>query len=295
MSTTSQNPPHESQDTTISEPPPPPLLPRTLHGSCHCRHVTYTAEIALPFRPTFPVASRCNCTICLKTGFTNIQPHNGREGFKLLTPKGLDEKLGEGRLGDLGKLDGIGDYCNLDKLNRHDEEGVTKNRNGSQNENEKGDRKEKRKEKEKNSEIHRYFCQKCSVMICAEGRYFMPSSPGKTERSRKRPEDNLEERNADSRLGVEATSVNEPDSTDTDSNDKAERGNSGDADREEQLEEEDDGEEGEIVDFFSINLGTLDQPQEGLDLSLFKMEYYDGRNNNWMGGRREAPWSGGLV
>jgi hypothetical protein len=54
--------------------------------------------------------------------------------------------------------------------------------------------------------------------------------------------------------------------------------------------------EGKKVDFFTINLMTLDQPQEGLDLSKFKMSYYDGLTNNWEGGQKEnEPWSGGTI
>ena len=56
-----------------------------------------------------------------------------------------------------------------------------------------------------------------------------------------------------------------------------------------------EGGEGEKVHFFAINVGTLDQPQEGLDMSVFRMEYWDGRNDNWMGGPRDVPWVGGLV
>jgi hypothetical protein len=49
------------------------------------------------------------------------------------------------------------------------------------------------------------------------------------------------------------------------------------------------------VDFFSLNLNTLDQPQEGLDLSKFKIEYWDGLHNNWQAGKAEKPYSGGIV
>jgi hypothetical protein len=53
--------------------------------------------------------------------------------------------------------------------------------------------------------------------------------------------------------------------------------------------------QGQKTDFFSLNIMTLDQPQEGLDLSKFKMTYWDGLNNNWAAGQREVPWPGGPV
>jgi hypothetical protein len=49
------------------------------------------------------------------------------------------------------------------------------------------------------------------------------------------------------------------------------------------------------VDFVSLNLSTLDQPQDGVDLSKFKIEYWDGLHNNWKAGKAEKPYSGGLV
>jgi len=54
---------------------------------------------------------------------------------------------------------------------------------------------------------------------------------------------------------------------------------------------------GQMHEFFQINLVTLDQPQEGLDLSQFKMRYVDGRNNKWdvVRGHEEGPHSGGVV
>ena len=53
--------------------------------------------------------------------------------------------------------------------------------------------------------------------------------------------------------------------------------------------------EGAVVEFFGVNVVTLDQPQEGLDLSIFKIEYLDGRNDNFMAGKRDTPWPGGIV
>lgn len=53
--------------------------------------------------------------------------------------------------------------------------------------------------------------------------------------------------------------------------------------------------QGALHEFFSVNLHTLDQPQDGLELSRFKMEYGDGKNDNWAAGRRDVPWPGGCL
>lgn len=50
---------------------------------------------------------------------------------------------------------------------------------------------------------------------------------------------------------------------------------------------------GEKHDAFTINLLTLDQPQEDLDLSKFKIGYCDGKHDNWMAGLRDTPWPEG--
>jgi hypothetical protein len=52
---------------------------------------------------------------------------------------------------------------------------------------------------------------------------------------------------------------------------------------------------GNKTDFFTLNILSLDQPQEGLDLSKLKMLYWDGLNNNWAAGQKEEPWAGGTV
>jgi hypothetical protein len=52
---------------------------------------------------------------------------------------------------------------------------------------------------------------------------------------------------------------------------------------------------GQMVEFFQINVVTLDQPQEGLDLSQWKMIYVDGRNDNFEAVRGEKPFSGGVL
>ena len=52
--------------------------------------------------------------------------------------------------------------------------------------------------------------------------------------------------------------------------------------------------EGQRFDFFAINLATIDQPQEGIDLSDFKLKYFDGLHDNWFAELKESPYSGGL-
>jgi hypothetical protein len=52
--------------------------------------------------------------------------------------------------------------------------------------------------------------------------------------------------------------------------------------------------EGTKHDFFTINLATVDQPQEGVDLSKVKVQYCDGLHDNWFAGLKDVPWPGGL-
>ncbi|GIZ37333.1 hypothetical protein CKM354_000078300 [Cercospora kikuchii] len=52
--------------------------------------------------------------------------------------------------------------------------------------------------------------------------------------------------------------------------------------------------EGQRHDFFSVNLATVDQPQDGVDLSETKIRYEDGLHDNWAAGSREKPWPNGL-
>lgn len=47
-------------------------------------------------------------------------------------------------------------------------------------------------------------------------------------------------------------------------------------------------------EFFAVNLATIDQPQEGIDLSKTKINYCDGLNDNWWAGLKDEPWAGGL-
>lgn len=52
--------------------------------------------------------------------------------------------------------------------------------------------------------------------------------------------------------------------------------------------------EGTTFEFFNVNLATVDQPQEGVDLSEVKLGYYDGLRDNQKAGTRETPFPGGL-
>jgi hypothetical protein len=47
-------------------------------------------------------------------------------------------------------------------------------------------------------------------------------------------------------------------------------------------------------DFFSINILTLDQNVD-VDLTRFKISYWDGKSNNWQLGPRDQPYPGGFV
>jgi hypothetical protein len=143
---------------------------KSFTGSCHCGFIKY--KVALLFTDT-PTASRCNCTICLKQGFTSLRVSS--KDFTLLSPQSVSE---------------IKDYQITSK------------------------------------DVHKYFCDKCGIHVYSEGKYES---------------------------------------------------------------------EGAVHEFFTINILTLDQPQEGLDLNEFKIQYWDGRNDNWYGGMKDVPWPGGCV
>jgi len=51
---------------------------------------------------------------------------------------------------------------------------------------------------------------------------------------------------------------------------------------------------GQMIEFFQINAVTLDQPQEGLDLSQWEMIYVDGRNDKFEE-VKDVPFPGGVV
>lgn len=204
----------------------PTIIARPFTGSCHCSFIRYRATIPQPVRPIVPTATRCNCTICLKTGFTTLALPNLDKDFELLHPNSWEE---------------MGCY------------------------------------RGKNKEVARYFCPMCGVNVVGRGRYVLPSPPDAKEAVK-------EENGEGTEGGME--------------------GGSGEGEQGEgfiQLTEDEEktqgngGEGGQEVVFFAINLVTLDQPQEGLDLSTYKMEYCDGRNDNWMAGMQEHPWPGGVV
>lgn len=52
---------------------------------------------------------------------------------------------------------------------------------------------------------------------------------------------------------------------------------------------------GQVIPFFAVNVCTIDQPQEGVELSRTQLGYYDMLHENVEGGKREGPWEGGLV
>lgn len=63
-------------------------------GSCHCGFISYTVRLSLD-KPSqsMPraIATRCNCSICVKTGAI-LAPPDPQDSFTLLTPKGEDGK-----------------------------------------------------------------------------------------------------------------------------------------------------------------------------------------------------------
>jgi len=52
--------------------------------------------------------------------------------------------------------------------------------------------------------------------------------------------------------------------------------------------------EGQTVKNFSINAVTLD-PDQGVDLREFQMQYWDGKGENWKAGLAEKPYAGGTY
>ena len=52
--------------------------------------------------------------------------------------------------------------------------------------------------------------------------------------------------------------------------------------------------EGKAFHFFLINVSSVDQPQDTLDLSKIKISYCDGLNDNQAAGYKDQPWSCGL-
>lgn len=52
---------------------------------------------------------------------------------------------------------------------------------------------------------------------------------------------------------------------------------------------------GRMNNIFAVNLHSVDQPQDHVELSDVKMQYYDGLNNNFAAGLKDGPWKGGLL
>jgi hypothetical protein len=143
---------------------------KTFTGSCHCAAIRYTVRLALP---TPPIATRCNCTICLKTNYTGLQVPPA--DFTLVSPASEAD---------------VRDY------------------------------------QWRSKDAHRFYCDNCGVHVFSRTKY---------------------------EVG------------------------------------------GQEVNGFGINIVTLDQPQEGLDLSRFEIRYWDGRGDNWMAGQKSAPYPGGCI
>lgn len=155
-------------------------ITQTVNGSCHCGFIKYTGKIPIPAPPEKITASRCNCTICHKSGFTGLSL-GSKENFTLLSPSSLSE---------------VPDYQWQSK------------------------------------DIHRYFCPKCGVQVLGEGKYVF----GEQE-----------------------------------------------------------------VPFFSLNALTLDleglsgEEKEAMDMRNWRIQYWDGRHDNWQAGAKEVPWEGGCI
>jgi hypothetical protein len=52
---------------------------------------------------------------------------------------------------------------------------------------------------------------------------------------------------------------------------------------------------GQLVGYFVMNVVTLDQPQEVLDLKDWKILYFNGSENQWLDGPSETPFPGQCV
>ena len=52
--------------------------------------------------------------------------------------------------------------------------------------------------------------------------------------------------------------------------------------------------EAEGIEYVRINVLSLD-PGQGIDFTRFKIEYWDGKNDNWEAGPKDEPWPGGCL
>jgi hypothetical protein len=53
--------------------------------------------------------------------------------------------------------------------------------------------------------------------------------------------------------------------------------------------------QGQKHSFFAVSLNAMDQPQDGLDLSKFTYQYWDGLHDNWQAGAADKPYPGGTI
>lgn len=53
--------------------------------------------------------------------------------------------------------------------------------------------------------------------------------------------------------------------------------------------------DGKVMPICAVNIGTVDVPQEGLDLSKTEMKYFDMLHDNFAGGLADKPWRDGLL
>lgn len=157
-----------------------PTNKHTFNGSCHCGFIKYTANIALPPAGEKVTASRCNCSVCHKSGFFSVSLDSS-DDLHLLSPSSVSE---------------VGDYI------------------------------------WRNPDIHQYFCPKCGIRVWGRGKYVL---------------------------------------------------------------------EGKEIPFCAISARTLDLDglegdlKETMDMRNWKIQYWDGKKDNWMAGGKEVPWEGGSI
>ena len=53
--------------------------------------------------------------------------------------------------------------------------------------------------------------------------------------------------------------------------------------------------DGKRMDIFAVNLASVDQPQDGIDMSEVKISYFDGLHKNFYAGLTDSPWPCGLL
>jgi hypothetical protein len=69
-------------------------MSKTYTGGCHCDAFRYEVQLDL----SGAMATKCNCSFCLKSNFLTIPVPGDGSQFKLLSPKSLDE-VGDYRFG----------------------------------------------------------------------------------------------------------------------------------------------------------------------------------------------------